>query len=66
VVAGLSPAPWNSSSRSRHGRLYKFPHNLQLVSVLYITERPEMAPHGGEPKKAKTTAGNKTYENKIS
>jgi len=34
-----------------------FQHNLALVSVLYIGERPEMTSHGGKPTKAKTTKG---------
>jgi hypothetical protein len=32
-----------------------FPHNLALVSVLYLSERPEMTSHGGKTRKAKTT-----------
>jgi hypothetical protein len=32
-----------------------FPHNLALVSVLYISERLEMTSHDEEPNKAKTT-----------
>jgi len=31
-----------------------FPHNLALVSVLYISERPEMASHDEKSEKAKT------------
>jgi hypothetical protein len=31
-----------------------FPHNLALVSVLYLSERPEMTSHGGKARKAKT------------
>ena len=30
-----------------------FPHNLVLVSVLYLSERPEMTSHGAKSKKAK-------------
>jgi len=35
-----------------------FPHNLALLSVLYISERPEMSSHGEKSKKAKTRKGN--------
>jgi hypothetical protein len=36
-------------------RFLHFPHNLQLVSVLYSGERPDITPHDEESKKAKTT-----------
>jgi hypothetical protein len=32
-----------------------FPRNPALVSVLYVSERPEMTSEDEEPKKAKTT-----------
>jgi hypothetical protein len=53
---------FNPSSISRGQS--KFPHNLGPVSVLYSSERPEMSSHDENSKKAKTTEGNKTYENK--
>ena len=39
-----------------------FRRNLQLVSVLYTSERPEMTSHGGKPRKAKTRKGKLVYE----
>ena len=33
--------------------LYIFPRNLAVVSVLYLSERPEITPHEEEPKRPK-------------
>jgi len=38
--------------------LLHFQHNLAVVSVLYLSERPEITPHEEEPNKAKTTKAN--------
>ena len=65
VVSFLCNAPFSRTwlvSRSRPNRcdstrpskVSAFPHNLALVSVLYFGERPEIAPHDEESKKAKT------------
>jgi len=43
-----------------------FPHNEPPNFAEYLSERPEMTPHDENSKKAKTTKGNHTYENKIS
>src|SRR4029077_8214369 len=40
-----------------------FPHNLALLSVLYISERPEMSSHGEKSKKANTRKGNYFMKN---
>src|SRR5205823_5347313 len=39
-----------------------FSRNLALVSVLYVSERPEMTSHDGKPRKAKTRKGNYNHE----
>ena len=41
---------FNDLTRRSH-----FPRNLVLVSVLYLTERPEMTSHDEEPMKVRTT-----------
>jgi len=50
--------------RKCSGRL--FPRNEPANPTEYIGERPEMTSYDGKPRKAKTTKGNHTYENKIS
>ena len=43
-----------------------FPRNVRPIFTEYLSERPEMSSHDENSKKAKTTKGNHTYENKIS
>jgi hypothetical protein len=50
--------------RASRGRCYGFPRNLALVSVLYVTERPEMTPQNEKSKMATTTKTKSTKETK--
>jgi hypothetical protein len=43
-----------------------FPRNEPQNSTEYLSERPEMASHNEESRKAKTRKGKNTYENKTS
>ena len=43
-----------------------FPRNLVSDFTHYLSEQPEMSSPGEKSRKAKTTKGNHTYENKIS
>jgi len=53
IAASKQPAPqvvfvWSE-------KIPTLGHNLALVSVLYLSERPEITPHEEEPNKAETT-----------
>ena len=56
-MAGVPPASITKEPTRpplQSSELPHFPRNLALVSVLYFGERPEIAPHDEESKKAKT------------
>ena len=57
-IIRVIPVEPQRSPQLRFNVAKPFPHNLALVSVLYLGERPEITPHEEEPNKAKTTKGN--------
>jgi hypothetical protein len=59
----LSSAAGTAASTARG---LHFLRNAPQNFTEYLSERPEISSHDENSKKAKTTKGNHTYENKIS